>query len=134
MRGPWACATVVAAICIASPAIARDCQYEKGEERWAVKNSVPAPQSATQGKPIDLASLIGLKNPVLIKTQIHSIEGELWSGAVAAKDRAGHDVMVREGDIVTVDAYVYRARCQKDGDYHIEIGASKTRSGEMPDR
>jgi hypothetical protein len=136
MKNAWLYASLAAVLLIARPAAARECQYENGEARWPIKTSVP--QDAAQGQVIDLASLLALKNTALTKVQIAVIEKQRWDRSVTVKDSSGSDVTVKEGDIITVDAYVYRARCQKDGDYHIEIGAGKARSSkclivELPD-
>src|ERR1051325_4833354 len=102
---------LVAFLAVSAPlAEARDCQYEKGEARWDIKNSVPSAARET-------------------------VRGD---GTAQAKNVAGRDVTLREGDVVTVDAYLYRARCQQDGDYHLEIGSQLSRGSscliaEVPD-
>ena len=67
-----------------------------------------------------------------------AIEDKLWDGSVKVKDTSGNEITLREGDIITVTGYVYRGRCQRDGDFHVEIGAGKTRKSkciivEVPD-
>jgi hypothetical protein len=128
----------IAAIALVQPAFGRDCQFEKGEARWEVKNSIPSHATITNAKEVSLASLIALKNPNLTKQQVKDIEDVRWSGVAKAKTPAGNDAELHEGDIVTVTGYVYRARCQKDGDFHMEIGSGPTRKSkclivEFPD-
>jgi len=79
-----------------------------------------------------------LKNPKLTKDQIKAIEKVRWDGEARAKDNSGKVAVLHEGDIVTVSGYAYRARCQPDGDYHIEIGSGPSRNSsclivEVPD-
>lgn len=132
---------VLAFVCgclLSSVALARNCQYEKGEERWEVKTSVPSIDALSTPHTVDLASLIALKNPPMTKQEKKAIEDKLWDGSATVKDASGNDLTLREGDIITVTGYVYRARCQRDGDFHVEIGAGKTRSSkciivEVPD-
>ncbi len=118
----------------AASAQARDCQYESGEARWSIKTSIPnQPQDPVA---VDLASLIALDNADLDGT---NIENSRWQGPAVAQDSDGHDVTLHEGDLITVTGFLYRARCQKDGDYHMEIGAKARRSNarclivEVPD-
>lgn len=128
-------------ICIAvhpSLALARNCQYEKGEERWAVKTWVPSFDAISSPHTVDLASLIALKNPPMTKQEKKAIEDKLWDGTAKVKGTSGNELTLHEGDIITVTGYVYRARCQQDGDFHVEIGAGRTRSSkciivEVPD-
>jgi hypothetical protein len=119
-------------------ALARNCQYEKGEERWQVKTSVESVAAIPNARAVDLASLIALDNPPMTKEEIKAIEKTLWTGSVKVKDASGNEIELHEGDIVTVTGYVYRARCQRDGDFHMEIGAGATRKSqclivEVPD-
>ena len=132
------CAVSIALIAFASPALGRDCQFEKGEERWEVKTSIPSNANVSAPKEVSLASLIALKNPKLSKDEIHAIEDTRWTSSIQAKTPSGHNIELREGDIVTVTGYAYRARCQKDGDFHMEIGSGPTRKSkclivEFPD-
>lgn len=87
---------------------------------------------------VDLASLIALKNPPLTKQEKKAIESTLWTGSAKVKDESGTQAELHEGDIITVTGFVYRVRCLKDGDFHMEIGAGATRSSmclivEVPD-
>jgi hypothetical protein len=46
--------------------------------------------------------------------------------------------VLHEGDMVHVTGFLYRVRCQKDGDYHLEIGSEAVRGSpclivEVPD-
>lgn len=129
---------LILAALLPSVALARNCQYEKGEERWAVKTSVPSIDAISSPHTVNLASLIRLKNPPMTKQEEKAIEDKLWDGSAKVKDTSGNEITLHEGDIVTVTGYVYRARCQRDGDFHVEIGAGKTRKSkciivEVPD-
>lgn len=116
---------------------ARECQYEKGEARWSIKTSVPA--GGAQATKVDLDSLIGLDNPDLSAEERSQIDDTRWSGDIKVRSSAGQDAVLHEGDLVTVSGYLYRARCQKDGDYHMEIGSDSARKNasclivEVPD-
>ena len=119
-------------------ALARNCQYEKGEERWQVKTSVEAVDAVPNARAVDLASLVALKNPPMTKEEIKAIDTRLWTGSATVKDASGNEIELHEGDIITVTGYVYRVRCQRDGDFHMEIGAGATRKSkcmivEVPD-
>ena len=123
---------------LSSNALARNCQYRKGEKRWDIKTTVQSLDAIQSTRKVDLASLIALGNPPMTKNEIKSIEKTLWSGSVTVKDENGNVIELHEGDIITVTGYVYRARCQQDGDFHVAIGAGKTRKSqclivEVPD-
>jgi hypothetical protein len=98
------------------------CQYETGEARWGIKTSVPGDPNVAPTH-VSLQSLIQLSDPVI---EAGSINVTRWPGDVALQDDSGQAMTLHEGDIVTVTGYHYRARCQKDGDYHMEIGVSPT--------
>jgi hypothetical protein len=130
----------VAVVLLAATAAseARVCQFEKGERRWEVKNSVPDPAHAMDPQDVDLASLIALDNPAMTADKVREIEDKRWEVGVEVKNTSGIKVTIHEGDIISVAGYVYRVRCQKDGDYHVEIGAGKSRRSsclivEIPD-
>jgi hypothetical protein len=117
---------------------ARECQYENGEARWDIKTSVPQDADVDHPQAVDLDSLVDLANPDLTSAQIHAIADARWDGSADAKNPSGQIVVLHEGDIITVDVYLYRARCQKDGDYHMEIGVGRSRQSsciiaEVPD-
>lgn len=126
-RAPLALLMPLAVLASTHLAAARDCQYEKGEARWSIKTSLASAGAAPSGIEVDLGSLIALDNPDLSTEQIAALKDNRWDGSVTAKDASGNDVALHEGDVVAVAGYAYRARCQKDGDYHIEIGVGPSR-------
>src|SRR4051794_20458479 len=121
MRSIWG----LLALLFACSAFAKECPYQKGEERWEIKTSLPKTNGPAEL--VDLGSLIALKNPALPKAEIHAIEEKRWDKTVSVKKAGGGNATLHEGDLVTVSGYLYRARCQPDGDFHLEIGTSKTR-------
>jgi hypothetical protein len=114
-------ATVSIAFCV--QAAAQTCQYEKGEARWEIKTSVPQGSDLLKASKIELRELIELENPQLSASERKAIQSKRWSGEVQA---AG--VSLHEGYLVSVAGYLYRSRCQKDGDYHLEIGFAPARA------
>lgn len=112
------------------------CTFAEGEARWPIKTSVPAGALDTSPNPVDLDALIGLKNPPLTKNQTATLQNKRWSGAIRISSGTG---TFHEGDIITVTGFLYRVRCQRDGDFHLEIGISNDRENvaclivEIPD-
>jgi hypothetical protein len=100
-------------------AAARECTFEKGEDRWEIKTSLPQGAFSHGPVDVDLASFMKLKNPTMTAAQKRAIAKKLWPDDVKIDDRVFH-----EGDLIRVRGFLYRARCQKDGDYHLEIGIS----------
>jgi hypothetical protein len=82
--------------------------------------------------------LIDLNNPTVADSQ--AIESTRWSGNAVLRDESNHDVTLHEGDLITTSGFLYRARCQPDGDFHLEIGPSNKRLNavciivEVPDK
>jgi hypothetical protein len=118
--------------------LARDCSFVKGEERWGIKTSVVAGALDRDATAISLISLMDTTNPPLTTQQKKAIEKRLWAGHVTLEPSDGGNVVKREGDIISVEGFLYRARCQKDGDYHLEIGTHNSKDGpclivEVPD-
>jgi hypothetical protein len=107
---------------LCSPVFARDCNFVKGEERWGIKTSVVAGALDRDPTPISLESLMDAANPPLTQQQKRAIAKRLWAGHVTLEKTEGGSVVSREGNTIVVDGFLYRARCQKDGDYHLEIG------------
>lgn len=103
---------------------ARECVYKKGEARWDIKTSVPSGALSQTITRINLQSLMDLHNPKLTKAQKAAIANNRWQQDVALQGIAGDGLYLMEGDIIGVQGYLYRARCQRDGDYHLEIGGS----------
>lgn len=103
-------------------ALARNCAFVKGEERWGIKTSVKAGALDHDATKITLESLMDAANPPLTKPQKTAIEKRLWAGHVTLQKSTGGNIVSREGDMISVEGFLYRARCQKDGDYHLEIG------------
>jgi len=101
---------------------ARECNFQTGEERWGIKTSLPAGALDRTAKQIDLESLMDLANPPLSTQQKNAIKDRRWTGRVTVADSDENDISVREGDIVSIEGFLYRARCQRDGDYHLEVG------------
>ena len=106
----------------AQSAEARECGFVKGEERWGIKTSVVAGALDRDPTQITLESLMDAANPPLTKQQKTAIEKRLWAGHVTLAKADGGSLISREGDMVSVEGFLYRARCQKDGDFHLEIG------------
>lgn len=102
--------------------LARTCGFVKGEERWGIKTSVVTGAFDHDATKITLESLMDATNPPLTTPQKTAIEKRLWAGHVTLQKSAGGSMISREGDMISVEAFLYRARCQKDGDYHLEIG------------
>jgi len=115
----WVSVLFIAAL--GQPALARDCHFVEGEARWKIKTSVPAGALRRKVKPTDLRALMGLKNPKLTAAQKKAIASKPRTQGVTVGDDS-----LQEGEIVSVEGFLYRARCQKDGDYHLEIGTSST--------
>ena len=100
------------------------CNFAEGEDRWSIKTSVPNGALDQTVQEIDLESLIDSTNPTLSKQQKTAIANRRWSGRLAASDKSGNHISLKEGDMISVEGFLYRARCQKDGDYHLEIGTT----------
>jgi hypothetical protein len=115
----WVSVLFIAAL--GQSALARDCDFVEGEARWKIKTSVPAGALKQKVKRIDLRALVDLKNPKLTAVQKKAIASKLWPQDVTVGNAS-----LQEGDIVSVEGFLYRSRCQKDGDYHFEIGTSST--------
>src|SRR6266513_3130952 len=98
----WLWVLLAAFVLVPRPLLARDCQFENGEERWSIKTSVPSVGTAANGREVSLASLISLNNPTLTKPQISDLAKSRWSGTVTAKDIKGRNLTLREGDIIIV--------------------------------
>jgi hypothetical protein len=101
---------------------ARNCTYVEGEDRWTIKTSVPNGAFGGGVQEISLESLMDSANPQLSKNQKAAIAERRWSGRLTVSDKAGDDVALREGDMISVEGFLYHAGCHKDGDYHLEIG------------
>lgn len=110
------------------PSFARDCNFEEGEDRWSIKTSLPNGAFSQEIQELSLESLIDSTNPPLSASQKKAIANRRWGGRLTVSDPSGDDVNVKEGDMVSVEGFLYRARCQKDGDYHLEIGASNNKT------
>jgi hypothetical protein len=102
-------------------ALARECIYEKGEARWEIKTGLPAGALNRDARTIDLQALMDLENPHLTAAQKGAIADQRWSEKITIGSKS-----LREGDLVTVAGFLYHARCQTDGDYHLEIGTSSS--------
>src|ERR1700704_1300686 len=103
---------------------ARNCNFNEGEDRWMIKTSVKTGALDGQVKDVSLESLIDSPNPQLSTAQKTAIASKLWTGRLSVADNSGGDLVLREGDMISVEGFLYRARCQRDGDYHLEIGIS----------
>jgi hypothetical protein len=119
-------------------ASARDCNFQNGEDRWSIKTSVPSGALTQEVKEVDLQSLIDSPNPILSQKQKAAIANRRWAGRLSVSDKEGNDISLKEGDMISVEAFLYRARCQKDGDFHLEIGVTDKKGShclivEVPD-
>lgn len=108
---------------------AQDCSYSNGEDRWSIKTTVTAGALNDSPQGLELQSMIDSANPALSPTQKAALATRRWAGRAVFSDDAGDDVSLKEGNMVIVDGFLYRARCQKDGDYHLEIGVAPTAKG-----
>jgi len=115
-------ALVVLSIFVSQSADARTCKFQKGEDRWEIKTTVPAGSLDRAARAISLESLMDTQNPPLTKNQRAALAERLWAGRITVEGKDGNDVTLREGSMISVEGFLYRARCQKDGDYHLEIG------------
>ena len=113
---------LIALALVNQPSLARDCGFQNGEDRWVIKTTVPNGALDQRVQEINLESLIDSTNPTLSKQQKNAIADRRWSGRLAVSDKAGDHASLKEGDMISVEGFLYRARCQKDGDYHLEIG------------
>lgn len=100
------------------------CTFENGEARWSIKTSVPDGALDGAAVQVELSDLIQLQNPRLSKKQKEALQDVRWSEPI--KIGAG-DSPFHEGDIISVTGFLYRVRCQKDGDFHLEIGTASDR-------
>jgi hypothetical protein len=138
MRWTVAASALVASAFLCLPALAApDCAFENGEARWGIKTSMETGALHARATEIDLATLIATDNPILSKTEKAAIEDTLWSGTLSLPEGSRLAVL-HEGDMVSVTGFLYRVRCQKDGDYHLEIGSEAVRGSpclivEVPD-
>jgi hypothetical protein len=116
--------TAVAALTIfvSQSAIARTCPFKKGEDRWKIKTTVSDDALDRAVRALSLESLMDTLNPPLTKNQRSALAGKLWAGKIIVEGKNGEDVSLTEGSMVSVEGFLYRARCQPDGDYHLEIG------------
>jgi hypothetical protein len=103
-------------------ALARTCKFVKGEDRWGVKTSVPAGALNRTPQEISLEALMDTQNPPLTANQKQALADRRWAGRVIIADKDDNDTTLREGSMISVEGFLYRARCQKDGDFHLEIG------------
>lgn len=104
------------------------CNFEEGEDRWGIKTSLPDGALDQTVREVSLESLIDSANPALSAAQKKAIADRRWAGRLAISDKAGEHTSLKEGDIISVEGFLYRARCQHDGDYHLEIGTSDNKS------
>jgi hypothetical protein len=107
---------------------AQNCAFENGEDRWSIKTSVPAGALSGSPQAIELQSMDSA-NPALSQKQRAALANRRWAGRVVFSDDAGDHLSVKEGNMVSVEGFLYRARCQKDGDFHLEIGVAPTAKG-----
>jgi hypothetical protein len=129
---------LVLGLTLSSAAWARDCNFEKGEDRWSIKTSVPQGALTQNAQEVDLQSLIDSPNPTLSPKQKAAIAKRRWAGRLSVSDKDGDNVSLKEGDMISVEGFLYRARCQKDGDFHLEIGVTSNKGShclivEVPD-
>jgi hypothetical protein len=127
MRKPTLAAAAVLLVFSCGPLFARECNFVRGEARWGIKTSVVAGALNAHPRPIKLISLMNASNPVLSPQQKRAIAKRRWTGRVNLEGSNGRRVLKREGDLIRVEGFLYRARCQSDGDYHLEIGTRSTR-------
>jgi hypothetical protein len=132
--------SIILFLCLtfASGVWARDCGFEKGEDRWSIKTSVPQGALTKDPQEVDLESLIDSPNPTLSPKQKTALAKRRWAGRIAASDKDGDLVSLKEGAMISVEGFLYRARCQKDGDFHLEIGVTNRKTShclivELPD-
>jgi hypothetical protein len=130
--------TLLLGLTVSSAAWARDCNFQNGEDRWSIKTSVPRGAFTKGVLEVDLEALIDSPNPTLSKQQKAAIANRRWAGRLLVSDKGGDDLSLKEGDMISVEGFLYRARCQKDGDFHLEIGVTNKKSShclivELPD-
>jgi hypothetical protein len=103
-------------------ALARVCNFVKGEDRWEVKTSVPDGALNQTPREISLEAFMDTQNPPLTAKQKQALADRRWAGRVIIADKDDNNMTLREGSMISVEGFLYRARCQKDGDFHLEIG------------
>jgi hypothetical protein len=74
----------------------------------------------------------------LSQKQNLAIANRRWAGRLTVSDKDGDDISLKEGDMISVEAFLRRARCQKDGDFHLEISVTDKKGAhclivEVPD-
>jgi hypothetical protein len=116
--------TLLVPLLVNQQSLAHDCNFSEGEDRWSIKTSVTDGALDQAVQEVDLSSLIDSTNPTLSKQQKTAIANRRWSGRLSASDKGGNHISLKEGDMISVEGFLYRARCQKDGDYHLEIGTA----------
>jgi len=88
-----------------------------GVERWSVKTSLPDGADPTHAKAVVFADLIALADPPGVK---HN-DPRFQSLRIPA---FANSLNVKEGDLLTVNAWLFLVAAENDGDYHIQVSAS----------
>jgi hypothetical protein len=107
--------------------LARDCNFITAEDRQGIKNSVRNGALNQTPQVISLESLMDNANPQLSRAQKRALDNRRWGGRLIVSKNDGDSVTLRDGDMITVEGFLYHGRCQKDGDWHLEIGTVNRR-------
>src|ERR1700682_5543230 len=98
---------LVLGLTLSSAAWTRNCNFEKGEDRWSIKTSVPQGALNKDVQEVDLQSLIDSPNPTLSPKQKTAIAKRRWAGRLAASDKDGDLVSLKEGEMISVEGFLY---------------------------
>jgi hypothetical protein len=90
-----------------------------GVERWPVKTSLVAGADTSHPKSIKFADLIQLAEAPGVKKN----DARFQSDRIPAFD---NPLNVKEGDIVSVRAWLHIMATESDGDYHIQVSGSRS--------
>jgi hypothetical protein len=110
---------LTAAIALPASLRAQTCDHPGGK-RWELKTALTHGASARRGKLVALSDLLALPNP--------PNAGELDDSAFAATlaPSFSNKLHLNEGDVIEVAGWVHLITFEADGDYHIQMTASRS--------
>lgn len=101
-----------------SESLAAQHEVKPGVEPWPIKTSVPAGMDVSHGTSVSYADLVELSDPPGVRKNDRRYQA-------ARIPEFTNTLGVKEGDILTITAWLHLVAGENDGDYHIQISDSQ---------